>query len=174
MSGLDSDLVLLNGRVRCRSVDRLGDVHLSGVKASGAALLLVVDREVVADDPVTHHIFYSVMGEKRGHLLLVDPHVDDELVSDLPSGADAARWWLDQRLTVEVIAVRPVSLPWVAMAVLVSTGLAPPTAVDAVFAALNLVPTAHDEVAAQVFSEKLLAYRAWHEARRLQYRGVLQ
>ena len=168
----DSGLVLLGGRLRCRSVERLGSVDLSATKAAGTALLLAVDGEIISDDPLVHFIFYDVMGEERGHLLLVDPRDDDELVSGLPSGAEAARLWLDQGLPVEVVAVRPVPMPFMAMAVLVSTGLSPPMAVESVFSALREVPTAHDEVACQVYSEKLLGYRTWHEAHRLKYREV--
>lgn len=170
----DSSFMLLDDRLRCRTVGQLGDVSLGAVKDSGAALLLAVDREVVDSDPVLHHIFYSVMTQKLGHLLLVDPRDDDEVVSALPSGADAARLWLNQGLTVEVVAVRPVPLPWVAMAVLVSTGLPAPKAVDAVYSAMNEVPSAHDEVACAVYVEKATAYRAWHEARRHQSRRALQ
>lgn len=174
MSAPGPVLELLGGRLRCRTVRELSEVSLSAVESTGAALLLVVDREVVDSDPITHYIFYRVMGEKRGHLLLVDPRDDDEVVSALPSAAEAARLWLERGQAVEVVAVRPVSLAMVAMAVLVATGLPAPKAVHVAFSALNDAPSAHDEVGCQVFLERLLAYRAWHEARRFQLRTALQ
>jgi hypothetical protein len=167
----NSDFVLLGGRLRCRA-KQFSDVSLDAATTDGARLLLVVDREVISDDPILHYCF-AMLGE-RGHMLLVEPDNGAELVAELPSGIEVARGWLDAGLPVNVVVAEPVSVALVAAAVLIACGASAPSAVNEVFAALDEVPSAHEEVFCAVFAEKLIAYRAWHEARRLQYREVLQ
>lgn len=167
----DSGLVLLGGRLRCRA-QRFGDVSLDAATSDGARLLLVVDQQVIADDPVLHYCF-STLGE-HGHMLLVEPDNGAELVGELPSGVEVARCWLDAGYTVNVVVAEPISAALVAVAVLIACGTSAPSAVNEVFTALDVVPSAHQEVFAAVFEEKLVGYRAWRAAKELQRRAVLQ
>lgn len=164
---------LFDGRLHLRIEERLGDVDLNGLKARGRHLLLVVDGDVISDDPICHSIFYSVLSG-LGHLAQVNPHQPHELISDLASAADAAACWVSGDHEVEVVVVEPVPLNLTAACVLVATGLAPPAAVTEAFAAAEQVPTASDEIAVQVFATHLAAFRSWHAARRLARQEALQ
>lgn len=171
MTTFASDLVLLGGRLRCRA-QQFGDVSLDAATADGASLLLLVDRQIIAGDPVLSWCF-STLGE-RGHMLLVEPDNGAELVGELPSGVEVARGWLDAGLTVNVVVAEPISAALVAMAVLIACGSTAPAAVDEVFSVLDETPTPDEEIFASVFVEKLCGYRAWRAAKELQRRAALQ
>lgn len=171
MSACDSNLVFLGGRLRCRA-QQFGDVSLDAATADGAHLFLVVDRQIIADDPILHWCF-STLGE-RGHMALVEPDNGAELVSGLPSGVEVARGWLDAGHAVNVVVARPVSAALVATAVLIACGSSAPAAVTTVFDALGTVPSPDDEIASCVFAERLLQYRAWRAAKEFERRVALQ
>lgn len=161
-----TSIALLDGRLRVRSVERLGQVDLGEFKAGGRFLLIVVDGEVVSDDPIVHTILRSAL-PGRAQFGLVSPRQLHELVSDLASAADAAACWVSGGHEVEVVVVEPVPLSLAAACVLAATGVAPPVATTKGFAAAEQVPTASDEIAVQVFATHLAAYRGWREARRV-------
>lgn len=165
MSTSDADLVLLDGRLRIRAVDELGEVVLNDFQHNDARLLIVVDGVLVYDDPICHYIFSTALGD-RGDLALVDAHQLEVLVSDVvPDAERAADWLSDAHLTVTVVVVEPVPLALVAAAVLVATGLPLQASVTAVEVVLPCAFCDRDlDVGLSVFRDHLEHFRGRRSA----------
>lgn len=167
---------LLDGRLRVHGVERLDDLDVRALQ-SGARLFLVMDLAAIAKDPLAHRAFHDLVDESRGDLLLVDAGDDFELVSALPPCIEVARQWLDEgpQQRVEVVVLDSVLMPVVATALHIAmTNERAAVAVTKVFELLDEVPSPDNEIACQVFAEKLTDFRAWRDARRLRRREVTQ